>query len=107
MDIFEQCICLFIHGKRDVVRFLNDFLLYYGTLGDDVELLDLAGITALRIFYPELYQWIKGNRDSLVDSKLLDSVNLHDSGRINNLKQIAEFVDETNHFNNDVLNWKK
>lgn len=107
LDIFEQCICPFIHGKRDVVRFLNDFLLYYGTLGDDVELLDLAGITALRIFYPELYQWIKENRDSLVDSKLLDSVDLHDSGRINNLKQIAEFVDETNHFNNDVLNWKK
>lgn len=107
MDIFEQCICLFIQDKRDVVRFLNDFLLYYGTLGDDVESLDLAGITALRIFCPELYQWIKENRDLLVDSEPLDGVSLHDSEQVNNLKQVAESVDETNHFSNDVFNWKK
>lgn len=107
LDIFEQCICLFIQGKRDVVRFLNDFLLYYGTLGDDVELLDLVGITALRIFCPELYQWIKGNRDLLVDSEPLDGVSLHDSKQVNNLKQVAESVDGTNHFSNDVFNWEK
>ena len=66
-DIFDWCIRPFIRSKRDIVRFLNDFRLYYTALGDDVELLDLAGITALQMFCPDLYQWISDNRDCLTD----------------------------------------
>ena len=72
-DIFNQCICPFIRSKRDMMRFLNDFRLYYAALGDDVELLDLAGITALRIFCSELYQWVSEKRDYLTDLEFVDN----------------------------------
>lgn len=71
-DIFDQCICPFIRSKRDIVRFLNDFRLYYTALGDEVELLDLAGITALRIFCSELYQWVFEKRNYLTDLEYVD-----------------------------------
>lgn len=71
-DIFNQCICPFIRSKRDMMRFLNDFRLYYAALGDDVELLDLAGITALRIFCSELYQWVFEKRNYLTDLEYVD-----------------------------------
>lgn len=72
-DIFNQCICPFIRSKRDMMRFLNDFRLYYAALGDDVELLDLAGITALRIFCSELYQWVFEKRNYLTDLEFVDN----------------------------------
>lgn len=72
-DIFNQCICPFIRSKRDMMRFLNDFRLYYAALGDDVELLDLAGITALRIFCSELYRWIGEKRNYLTDLEFVDN----------------------------------
>ena len=76
-DIFNQCICPFIRSKRDMMRFLNDFRLYYAALGDDVELLDLAGITALRIFCSELYQWVFEKRNYLTDLEIIDNDELN------------------------------
>lgn len=110
-NIFDYCICPFIQNKRDVVRFLNDFRLYYEALGDDVELLDLAGITALRIFCSELYQWISENRSCLTDFGFADSD--YDGMGVNRrkrkrkaLKERLLAVDNTGVFRELPVDWK-
>ncbi len=110
-DIFDQCICPFIRGKRDIVRFLNDFRLYYAALGDDVELLDLAGITALRIFCPELYRWISENRSYLTDLGPVDdgSVGMNVGSQARKQKALKEkilAVDDTGAYSELLVDWK-
>ena len=105
--IFNYCICPFIQNKRDIVRFLNDFRLYYEALGDDVELLDLAGITALRIFCPELHQWISENRCLMVDPVSEDANYMVHSDQTVDLKGIIKQADEKKIFNKYSIEWKK
>lgn len=109
--IFNNCICPFIQNKRDMVRFLNDFRLYYEALGDDVELLDLAGITALHIFCPELYQWVSENRSCLIDPGFADNGNGgmsvdRQKGKRKALKESLLDVDDTGVFNGLPVDWK-
>lgn len=105
--IFNYCICPFIQNKRDMVRFLNDFRLYYEALGDDVELLDLAGITALRIFCPEFYSWIWENRCLMVDPVFADEEYMVYSDQIADLEEVIKQADEKKIFNKYSIEWKK
>lgn len=105
-DIFDQCICPFIRSKRDIVRFLNDFRLYYTALGDDVELLDLAGITALQMFFPELYSWIWENRYLLVD-QCVGEEHVRYLDEFAELNDSIEKVDSENLFKENLVNWKE
>ena len=89
------------------MRFLNDFRLYYEALGDDVELLDLAGITALRIFCPELHQWISENRCLMVDPVSEDANYMVHSDQTVDLKGIIKQADEKKIFNKYSIEWKK
>lgn len=105
--IFNYCICPFIQNKRDMVRFLNDFRLYYEALGDDVELLDLAGITALRIFCPEFYSWIWENRCLMVDPVFADEEYMVYSDQTADLEEVIKQADEKKIFNKYSIEWKK
>lgn len=104
--IFNYCICPFIQNKRDMVRFLNDFRLYYEALGDDVELLDLAGITALHIFCPEFYSWIWENRCLMVNPVFADEEYMVYSDQTADLEEVIKQADEKKIFNKYSIEWK-
>ena len=63
--IFSNCISPFITTPRRANLLLNKVKLSYSTLGADIELFDLAGITCIEAFCPKLYQWISRHRHEI------------------------------------------
>ena len=55
-----------IRTPRDVVRYVNGLAVNGGIVSDEVNPVDLAGIEAIRTFAPELYAFIRDNRDIMV-----------------------------------------
>ena len=55
-----------IRTPRDVVRYVNGLKVNGGIVFDEVNPVDLAGIEAIRTFAPELYSFIRDNRDIMV-----------------------------------------
>ena len=55
-----------IRTPRDVVRYVNSLTVNGGVVLDEVNPVDLAGIEAIRTFAPELYSFIRENRDIMV-----------------------------------------
>lgn len=61
-SVYRRCVIPFIHNIRDVIRLSNEFGFRYRALQDDVEAIDLLGITTLEVFRPDLHRWIMGNK---------------------------------------------
>ena len=55
-----------IRTPRDVVRYVNGLAVNGGIVLDEVNPIDLVGIEAIRTFAPELYSFIRDNRDIMV-----------------------------------------
>ena len=55
-----------IRTPRDVVRYVNGLAINGGIVSDEVNPVDLAGIEGIRTFAPELYSFIRDNRDIVV-----------------------------------------
>lgn len=55
-----------IRTPRDVVRYVNGLAVNGGIVLDEVNPIDLIGIEAIRTFAPELYSFIRDNRDIMV-----------------------------------------
>jgi len=55
-----------IRTPRDVVRFVNGLAVSGGIVADEVNPVDLAGIEAIRTFAPEVFSFIRDNRDVMV-----------------------------------------
>ena len=55
-----------IRTPRDVVRYINGLAVNGGVVSDEVNPVDLAGIEAIRTFAPELYSFIRENREIMV-----------------------------------------
>ncbi len=55
-----------IRTPRDVIRYVNGLVVNGGIVLDEVNPIDLAGIEAIRTFAPELYKFIRDNRDIMV-----------------------------------------
>ena len=53
--LFYYGISKYIASIRDVNRYVNVFSLKYSLLKDEVDLVDLLGITALQVFEPQIY----------------------------------------------------
>ncbi len=64
--VFKSCISPFIKNLRDINRFINALRFKYPPLSSDINFTDLAGITALQVFAPQIFAWIKDNEFSLV-----------------------------------------
>lgn len=64
--VFDSCINPFIETLRDVNRFCNSLSFTYSTVKEEVDFIDMAGLTALQIFSPPIYEWIRDNRYSIV-----------------------------------------
>lgn len=58
----------FFRTLRDVRRFLNVFTFAYGELHDDVDVADLAALTALQVFEPTVYEAIRATPGAFIDT---------------------------------------
>jgi hypothetical protein len=61
-EVCLKCIFPYINSLRDVNRFMNVLGFKYNLLKDALDPIDLAAITALEMFVPELYSWVKLNK---------------------------------------------
>lgn len=64
-QIFGYCIAPIVTSLRDVKRFCNVLSFSYAAVKSEVDFSDMAGITAIKVFAPTIYEWIYANRMSL------------------------------------------
>ena len=64
--VFNSCINPFVETLRDVNRYYNAFSFMYKAVKTEVDFIDMAGISALRVFAPAIFEWIRANKFSLV-----------------------------------------
>ena len=64
-QIFGYCIAPIVTSLRDVKRFCNVLSFSYAAVKPEVDFSDMAGITAIKVFAPTIYEWIYANRMSL------------------------------------------
>lgn len=64
-QIFGYCIAPIVTSLRDVKRFCNVLSFSYAAVKSEVDFSDMAGITAIKVFAPTIYEWIYVNRMSL------------------------------------------
>ena len=62
-NVYQNGLIRIISTPRDVVRFTNSLNLTYPSLKGEVNPMDFIAIEALRIFYPEIYEIIRENKD--------------------------------------------
>lgn len=67
-QIFGYCIAPIVTSLRDVKRFCNVLSFSYAAVKPEVDFSDMAGITAIKVFAPTIYEWIYTNRMSLAGS---------------------------------------
>lgn len=66
--IFHSGIKPFFNTIRDVIRFINTFSLKYSFLKDEVDVIDLIGITVIQVFESNLFTLISLNKDTFCGS---------------------------------------
>lgn len=64
--VFNSCVSPFIETLRDINRFYNTLSFTYKAVKEEVDFIDMAGISALRVFASPIYEWIRDNKFSLV-----------------------------------------
>mgnify|MGYP001008445109 CR=1 FL=1 len=67
-DVFLNCVQPFTKSLRDIYRLMNVLEFKYSPLKNDINPVDITGITALEVFLPELFNWIKANKTLLTTS---------------------------------------
>ena len=60
--IYDTGITCLFNNLRDVYRYLNTFNFSFELVKDEVNPVDFIAITALQVFRPELYNYIKNNK---------------------------------------------
>ena len=65
-QVFGYCIAPLVKSLRDVNRYCNVLSFAYAAVQSEVDFSDMAGITAIKVFAPTIYEWIYKNRISLV-----------------------------------------
>lgn len=65
-EVTNSLIAPRVNTMRDVRRLQNVFRFQSSILGDDLNGIDILGISALIAFDPLLYEWVKGNRQFLL-----------------------------------------
>lgn len=105
--IFSNCVSLFITTPRRANLLLNKVKLSYSTLGADIELFDLAGITCIEAFFPKLYQWISRHRHEIcggLPRGNASSVSLTSSSSSERITQLIQESDKN--LTEECADWK-
>ena len=82
-SIIDYDFSIFFDNLRDVNRYLNIFRFKKNALLNKVNKTDLAVLTALEIFEPKIYNYLKNNKDSLYEFKKNFTTALELSKRVN------------------------
>ena len=64
--VFNECISPFIFTLRDVNRYCNVLSFTYAAVKEEADFIDMAGLCALKVFAPSIFEWIRGNKAFLV-----------------------------------------
>lgn len=71
-DIYYSSLRYLFKNCRDITRYINTLNFGYSRLRDVVNPVDFFALTAIEVFYPEIYFGIRDNKDLFTD--LLDNV---------------------------------
>ena len=63
--IYRSCIFPYIRTMRDINRLFNVVKFKYSPLINEINCVDFIGLTALEVFAPSLYDWMKINKELL------------------------------------------
>ncbi len=63
--VFRSCVYPFIKTLRDINRYCNVLNFQYAAVKEEVNFIDMAAITALQVFAPTIYEWIRDNKFTL------------------------------------------
>ena len=92
---FASSICNFFNNIRDFKRFINIVTLSYPpSLHNEVNIVDLWVINAIKIAYPNLYDFIKNNKNLLTHSTDIEINNLNNQDEIKIYKEKLEKIIE-------------
>lgn len=67
-ELFQFGLQKYIKSIRDVIRYTNVFVLKYELLKDEIDPVDLLGLTSLQVFEPTLYSKLPSYKDTLCGS---------------------------------------
>lgn len=67
-ELFQFGIKAYIRSIRDVIRYSNVFHLKYKLLQDEIDPVDLLGLTCLQVFEPTVYSLLNNYRDTICGS---------------------------------------
>ena len=65
--VYERCLMHYVTSIRDINRLTNLIRFKLNSLSSDVNFADIIAISAIEIFQPSIYSWIKINKDILVN----------------------------------------
>lgn len=77
-NVFNSCISPFIETLRDINRFYNALSFVYASVKEEVDFVDMAGISALRVFASSIFEWIRENKFTLVGGYKGRGITLND-----------------------------
>lgn len=77
-EVYFNGVQHLIRSIRDVNRFCNAFRLNYGLTRDEVNPVDLIGLTAIQVFLPNLYHSIRSNSELFLTFHSYDQYNPND-----------------------------
>ena len=66
LDLRHGALEHIIRTPRDILRYVNGLSVNVAIVGQDVNPIDFAGLEAIRTFAPDLYAFIRDNRDILI-----------------------------------------
>ena len=69
IDMFHYGIRHYLNTVRDAVRYINSFSLKYSMLKNDVNVIDLIGLTCLQVFEPNTYSILQFHEEILCGSE--------------------------------------
>ena len=92
-QIFRHCVAPFLETLRDVNRVCNVLAFSYTAVKGEVDPLDMVGICSLQVLAPSIYDWIRDNKNYLLNIVYLNGVNQSEQDQNRkNAKKIFERV---------------
>lgn len=87
--VFHNCVEPYINTIRDINRVINTFQFKYGMLYQETAFEDMVGITTIEVLEPELYKWVRNNKESVCGGLLHSFLSTKDQ-KIDYRKQYIE-----------------
>lgn len=64
--VFPYCVAPFITSLRDINRLSNSLQFKLTSIASEVDYADMIAITAIEISMPQIYEWIKNNKNRMI-----------------------------------------